>query len=121
MIQSALNRARATRKDDSGFTLIELLLVIVILGVLAGIVVFSVSGITDKGDTAACKASKSTVATAYEAYVAQSTGAAPAMADVTLGALSPKYLHSVPEKIGASTTTGTTTVAAVEAITCPAN
>ena len=49
-------RLRAARQDESGFTLIELLIVIVILGVLAGVVVFAVSGITDRGVTAACKA-----------------------------------------------------------------
>ncbi|MGW5532330.1 type II secretion system protein, partial [Streptomyces xanthochromogenes] len=42
---------RARRQD--GFTLIELLVVIVILGVLAAIVVFSVRGIGDKGHKSA--------------------------------------------------------------------
>ena len=41
-------RIRDARKNESGFTLIELLIVIVILGVLAGIVVFAVAGINDK-------------------------------------------------------------------------
>ena len=44
-----LARIRAARENESGFTLIELLIVIVILGVLSGIVVFSVSGITSRG------------------------------------------------------------------------
>ena len=44
MISNAFRRTRARLKDESGFTLIELLIVIVILGVLAGIVVFSGSG-----------------------------------------------------------------------------
>ena len=51
-----LARIRAARENESGFTLIELLIVIVILGVLSGIVVFSVSGITNRGNKAACKA-----------------------------------------------------------------
>ncbi|RXM20638.1 prepilin-type N-terminal cleavage/methylation domain-containing protein, partial [Citrobacter sp. AAK_AS5] len=33
-------------RGEGGFTLIELLLVIIILGILAGIVVFSVRGVT---------------------------------------------------------------------------
>jgi prepilin-type N-terminal cleavage/methylation domain-containing protein len=64
-------RVRALRGDQSGFTLIELLIVIVILGVLAGVVVFAVSGISDRGKTAACKAEIATVQTADEAYFAQ--------------------------------------------------
>ena len=47
---------RGFRRNDSGFTLTELLIVIVILGVLAGIVVFAVGGITDRGEMSACKA-----------------------------------------------------------------
>ncbi len=54
-----------------GFTLIELLVVIVILGILAAVVVFAVSGITDRGQTSACKTEKRTLRTAAEAYVAQ--------------------------------------------------
>ncbi len=55
----------------SGFTLVELLVVIAVLGVLAAIVVFSVSGITDKGQTSACAADSQTIHTAEEAYNAQ--------------------------------------------------
>ena len=62
------------RKQDDGFTLVELLVVIAILGILAGIVVFSVSGITDKGQASACATEKSVLATAQEAYFAKSTG-----------------------------------------------
>ena len=51
-----LSELRKARKSEGGFTLIELLIVIVILGVLAGIVVFSVRGITDRGDTCGVKA-----------------------------------------------------------------
>jgi type II secretion system protein G len=66
-----LQQLRAARRKESGFTLIELLIVIVILGVLAAIVVFSVQGITDRGKTSACKADVETVTTAAEAYYAQ--------------------------------------------------
>lgn len=66
-----LKHIRKAMKQDGGFTLIELLIVIVILGVLAGIVVFSVSGITDRGKTSACKSDLATVNTAVEAYYAQ--------------------------------------------------
>ena len=45
------------RDEESGFTLIELMIVIVILGVLAGIVIFAVGGITDNGNVAAAQMS----------------------------------------------------------------
>jgi general secretion pathway protein G len=59
------------RKDDRGFTLIELLIVIVILGILAGIVIFAVAGITDRGNAAACKSDRKTIEVAVEAYRAK--------------------------------------------------
>ncbi|MFF4323361.1 competence type IV pilus major pilin ComGC [Streptomyces sp. NPDC001568] len=62
-------RAR-TENAEAGFTLVELLVVIVILGILSAIVVFSVSGINDKGQGVACKADKATIQTAEEAYFA---------------------------------------------------
>jgi prepilin-type N-terminal cleavage/methylation domain-containing protein len=50
----AISRART----EGGFTLIELLIVIVVLGILAGIVIFGVSGV--KGDAEAKKTSSNT-------------------------------------------------------------
>jgi prepilin-type N-terminal cleavage/methylation domain-containing protein len=66
-----LQQLRQARKNESGFTLIELLIVIVILGVLSGIVVFAVGGITDRGEVAACKAEVKTIAVAEEAFYAK--------------------------------------------------
>ena len=82
MLHNHLERLRASRKGEDGFTLIELLIVIVILGVLAGIVVFSVRGITDRGDTSACKSNQKTAEVAVEAFYAKN-GSNPA----TLAAL----------------------------------
>ena len=64
-------RIREARRNQSGFTLIELLIVIVILGVLAGIVVFAVSGINDNSKDSACKSDKKNVEIATESYYAQ--------------------------------------------------
>jgi len=63
-----ITKLRAAAAEESGFTLVELLIVIAILGVLAGVVVFSVAGIQDNSQTSACKAEASTVKSAEEAY-----------------------------------------------------
>src|SRR5690606_25697164 len=65
------DRLQAARREDRGFTLIELLIVIIILGVLAAIVVFSVRGITENGEQSACKTEFRIVDTAIEAYYAE--------------------------------------------------
>jgi len=59
------------------FTLVELLIVIVILGILAGIVVFAVGNLTTNAKSNACATEKSTITTALEAYKAN-TGSYPA-------------------------------------------
>lgn len=74
-----LKRIQEARKTESGFTLIELLMVIVILGVLAGIVVFAVSGIQDRGKVAACKSDVQTLSVAQEAHFAKNSSYASSM------------------------------------------
>jgi general secretion pathway protein G len=100
-------RIQAARKNESGFTLIELLIVIVILGVLAGIVVFSVSGITNRGDAAACKANVKTVQVAQEAYYAKTTPSAYA-ASVTALVTAGLLADPAPTDV-ATTTSGAVT------------
>lgn len=56
---------------DEGFTLVEVLLVIMVLGLLATIVVFSVRGTASDGADAACRADRRTLANATEAYFAE--------------------------------------------------
>jgi prepilin-type N-terminal cleavage/methylation domain-containing protein len=68
-----ITKLRAAADEESGFTLVELLIVIAILGILAGVVVFSIAGITDDGKTAACKTEASVLRTAQEAYYAKTT------------------------------------------------
>jgi prepilin-type N-terminal cleavage/methylation domain-containing protein len=86
-------RIREARENESGFTLIELLIVIVILGVLAGIVVFSVSGISSRGKTEACNSTVKTVQVAGEAYYAKNGSyAANPAALTTAGFLQPPAL-----------------------------
>lgn len=90
-------RTRSHPKSDgsgshAGFTLIELLLVIVVLGVLAAVVVFAVSGGKDRGAMAACQSDVKTVTTAAESYNAEHGAYAPSMAALVRDGV----LHAVP-------------------------
>jgi prepilin-type N-terminal cleavage/methylation domain-containing protein len=69
---SRIRQARELR--DEGFTLIELLIVIVVLGILAGIVVFGVGTFRTDSQTAACKADLKTVSVAADAWNAKFGG-----------------------------------------------
>ncbi|KRB72721.1 hypothetical protein ASE01_21975 [Nocardioides sp. Root190] len=85
-MRRTLDRLQAARREDRGFTLIELLIVIIILGVLAAVVVFSVRGITDNGETAACRTEIRTVETAIEAYYAENNDYPATVGDLVGGA-----------------------------------
>jgi prepilin-type N-terminal cleavage/methylation domain-containing protein len=99
-----LQRLREARHNQDGFTLIELLIVIVILGILAGIVVFGVAKFRSDSTLAACKADLKIVDTASQAYNAQNgsyTGVATLVTD--------KYLKAAPpatEGISVTVATG---------------
>lgn len=98
-----LTKLRAAAAEESGFTLVELLIVIAILGILAGVVVFSVAGISDRGQTAACSTEVSTVRAAEEANFAKDK----AYVDgATLA--SNKLLSSTPTLVTAAATGGGT-------------
>ncbi len=101
-----MHRAMQRARDEAGFTLIELMIVIVILGVLAGIVIFAVGGITDTGNLAACKSDIKTVDVAVEAYLAKN-GAYPADLAPTLTTSPNRFLRAQTGLAG-STLTNTT-------------
>ena len=98
-------RSHADHKNvlQRGFTLVELLIVIVILGILAGIVVFAVGNLTSNAKTNACATEKSTISTALEAYkanvgrypTAADAGGAPATAMDMLDGV-----HAAPAGVG---------------------
>lgn len=102
-------RTLARRRNDNGFTLIELLIVIVILGILAAIVAFSVRGIVDRGDASACKAEVKTIATAEEANYAKLKAYA-SLADLEANGFlrpgTPKYVASASAADGSLTMVG---------------
>jgi general secretion pathway protein G len=97
-------RLQAARKADGGFTLIELLIVIVILGVLAGIVVFSVQAVVDRGSKNACLTNLKSIETASAAYYADK-GNYPADVPALVTA---NYLKEEPPATYTYTINGTT-------------
>jgi general secretion pathway protein G len=70
-------RQRQEHGEIDGFTLIELLIVIVVLGILAAVVIFALSGITGQSATAACQADGATVSSAIQAFITQNPGVTP--------------------------------------------
>lgn len=66
-----LDNGPADHRPDRGFTLVELLIVIVILGILATVTVFAVSGMTQKAQTNVCFTDRASVQTAVDAYWAK--------------------------------------------------
>src|SRR3954468_19925670 len=94
--ETMLDQLRKARQEESGFTLIELLIVVVILGVLAGIVVFAVSAFNNDGVTAACRSDVKNVEIASEAFYAKTGGWAASIAAMSAPLANPPYLKEVP-------------------------
>ena len=88
-----LDKLRSMRNEESGFTLVELLVVITILGVLAGVVVFSVVGVQDTSQKSACQTEGQTVRAAEEAYYAKNKAYATSWTALTS---TTKLLSSTP-------------------------
>ena len=72
-----MERRKSGEGSESGFTLIELLIVIVVLGILAAIVVFSLTGVAGQSKQAACTSDAKSVEIAVDAYEAANTGSYP--------------------------------------------
>jgi general secretion pathway protein G len=89
-----MERRKSGEGSESGFTLIELLIVIVVLGILAAIVVFSLTGVSGQSKAAACTSDGKTVEIAADAYQAK-TGNYPDATNYT-NELVPAYIHTWP-------------------------
>jgi general secretion pathway protein G len=90
-----MERRKSGEVSESGFTLIELLIVIVVLGILAAIVVFSLTGVSGQSKQAACTSDGKTVEIAADAYQA-SKGTYPDTGATGQSELVGTYLHSWP-------------------------
>ena len=93
---------KATQEGEEGFTLIELLIVIVVLGILAAVVVFSLGGITGKSALAACQADGNTISTAMAAFSAQNPGTMVTQGDLTAASTAGfggPYIQSWPSNV----------------------
>ena len=97
---------------EQGFTLVELLIVIVILGILAGIVVFAVGNLTESATTNACSTEADTVQTAIQAYRAQNKGSNPVATPEDL----PTYEHTPENAMGMATTLHTADLLASDTV-----
>ena len=100
-----MERRKSGEASESGFTLIELLIVIVVLGILAAIVVFSLTGVTGQSKAAACTTDGKTIETAADAYQAY-YGSYPANSTV----LTPSYLQTWPNQSAYTFSLGASTV-----------
>jgi prepilin-type N-terminal cleavage/methylation domain-containing protein len=96
--QEIMKRRNSGEASENGFTLIELLIVIVVLGILAAIVVFSLTGVSGQSKAAACTTDGKTVEVAVDAYEATNGTALPSGFDVNT--LTGTYLHSAPSGNG---------------------
>ena len=103
---------KALHKGESCFTLIELLIVIVILGIIAGVVALNVGGFLGTGCKEASMMEKDSVQTAVLAYMVDSDN--PEFSGDVGGADLSPYLH------GTISGTWTVTSGVVEGTyTCP--
>ena len=104
MYQRLLN-ARDARRNEDGFTLIELLIVIVVLGILAGIVVFGVGTFRQDANTAARAADCKTVSVAADAWNAKNSTYPANIGDLVTA----KYLKDTPSGMTTTTAINATT------------
>jgi general secretion pathway protein G len=83
-------------KRRAGFTLIELVIVVMILGILAGVAAPKLFNQTSRATDNGVMQTLAVVRDAIELYAADNGGAVPADATALTGALVPTYLRKFP-------------------------
>src|SRR6056297_884063 len=73
--------SRSAPRIDRGFSLVELLIVIVILGIISAVTIFSVRGVESRGEESSCQEDARRIETATEAWFAQHGGDVIAVSD----------------------------------------
>lgn len=73
-LRLGLRTGMRTGRNEAGFTLLELLIVIAVLGILAGVVIFSLQGVNSSAATAACQSDFATTTAAVGAYQVEMGG-----------------------------------------------
>ena len=105
---------------NKGFTLVELLIVVAVLGVLAAIIVPSMTGVVEHSETKAAAAELSTVQTAMNTMMAKeglSTVTAVTTATSTMTSFPDGTYPLSPNYLQASATNGTYTCTAAGVVT----
>ncbi|MEA3056255.1 MAG: ral secretion pathway protein, partial [Actinomycetota bacterium] len=97
---------------EGGFTLVELMVVLVVIGILAGIVLFGVGAFRSDARNSACRTDVRTLQTANAAYLARTGTNAHDIAALVSGG----YIHSAPES-GVTFADGATNPASMDACT----
>lgn len=91
-----IKKLRADGEIDGGFTLIELLIVIVVLGILAAVVVFSLGSVVGKSAVAACQSDAATLNTAIAASYANNSVYPASQAVLATTANGGPYIQTIP-------------------------
>jgi len=87
-------RHRSSLRGQGGFTLIEMLVVIALFGILTGVVVLAMGGISNNANDSACSAERHLIETALEAYHIDFNAYPATFGDVVSSA--PQYLKRTP-------------------------